>query len=257
MDEYSQKVLYALANEPGSTLNMIYASPAAYTVSGRFKAKTEAEIAKAFKGVNIYVEMPETYSNLNEDDKKAYKKVYNNMWTSIDNKNAMTWSKEKKKENLLNDMKQYLTADEYKEFKTSLDNIPANVEKSFWAPGNSASFCANFAVGKKLNYQNNQTKLTPIPVSLDGYTLDPTAKQQLQFMPYVVGTGKEAEKGFQINMEFDATGTTMKNVSDPNLMKGREAWNNESQRLYQIGRGNLNQENSNKRALIKPQIVNK
>ena len=62
------------------------------------------------------------------------------------------------------------------------------------------------------------------------------AKKQLNLTQYTEGTGKDADKGYQVNIQFDATGITLRNVSDPKLQRDARAWHNKSQLMYNQGK---------------------
>lgn len=269
MDEFSQKALAALVNDPNSSLNMVFASPGAYTASGKFKAKTEKEIAQAFKDINIYVEIPENYMN-NEKEKKEYyatrQKIRSRAFEIVKKGPKDFWGNETITLNdaLVQASKELLKPNQKAEFEEKEKEFKKWQEKKIREDKNYSSrknkqfddyqdFAADYFTGKKLNYQNKKTQLSSVPVSTDGYTLTDDAKKQLNLIQYTEGTGKDAEKGYQVNIEFDATGITLRNVSDPKLQRDARTWHIASQLRYLQGRGWIIEEKKNdKYSGVKP-----
>jgi len=113
---------------------------------------------------------------------------------------------------------------------------------------------ADFKIGKRGNYQNLKTVLTNVPISTNGSTVNPIVKEQLGFTKFEKVTGQTKETGFRIFVEFDATGATMKNKTDPNLQRRATAWTNASLNNFLLKNKLVTAEDSkeNIKKLIRP-----
>jgi hypothetical protein len=207
-----------------------------------------------FLFVNILVEIPESYLN-NEKDKKEYYATRQKLRSDA-NKirwNTRDWTghggatiewddslAQAARETLSPDQKNEFDQ-KWKEFKTWTDKkkqedktYRQNTNGKYYA--DVEYFLTDFKMDKKLNYQNKKTQLSSVPASTDGYTLTDEAKKQLNLTKYTEGTGENVDNGYQVNIQFDATGITLRNVSDPKLQRDARAWHNKSQLMYNQGK---------------------
>jgi hypothetical protein len=256
MDAFAQKTLAKLVNDPTANLNMIYAGPAAITATGSFKGKTEADIAKAFQGKSLSIELPESYSTNPE-----YKKVYDKL-VYLQNQRYSHLNKEFHRKRDGNDAPDDITkimqiteipSSDKEDFEKYWSKIPKGMTSS-----GLVAAIADFKVGKKGNYQNKKTILTSVPITT-GSTVNPLVKDQLGFTKFESGTGANKETGYRVFIEYDATGVTMKNKTDPHLQKTQRDWYQASYNNLLIKNNVITAEDSkeNIKAKIKPKTGNK
>lgn len=225
MYDFAQKHLAALANDPTSNLNMLYASPGAVVQQGKYYVKDEKQLAKSLEKVPVQIEVPSTYKT-DKNYQKAYDETFGSGAGPLYN---MAINEKKGVKNLPNSYKvnTAIGLDELVKM-TGLTGAAADRFKEGWTklPNNlSTAQYQDYIIAAKTNKLTNwnwnktQPVKTTIKAASNG-TIDPRVKPLLGITTTVIkGAAGQEEPGLMFRLPTDVTGAAVRNVRDPTVRK--------------------------------------